>query len=106
MENEVLPPEKKYYHLHNPTTINHNYRRDNRRSMGWNNLIVVPHALHSVEKYSVNVISYIYILVEPTPTTNIITKKKPSLSSTVLNRDSKFFVKRLGCSTKRVASVP
>ena len=41
--------------------------------MGWNNLIVGSHDLHSVVKSYANVVNYIANFFEPTPPTNIIT---------------------------------
>ena len=41
--------------------------------MSWNNLIFGSHALHSVEKYYVNIVNAISTFVEPTTQTNIIT---------------------------------
>ena len=43
--------------------------------MGWNNLIVGSHALHSVSKDYFNVVNDITTFVEPTSTTNIITNE-------------------------------
>ena len=75
VKNEVLHPERKVYRLQNPPTINYNYSRSNLCPVGWRNLVVGYHALHSVEKYHVNVVNYIATFVEPTPLTNIITNK-------------------------------
>ena len=73
VNNEFLPPEQKVFFLRNHPTINYNYGRDNRRSMGWSNLNVGPHALHSVAKAYFNVVDAIYTFVEPNQPTNIIT---------------------------------
>ena len=43
--------------------------------MSWNNLIFGSHALHSVEKYYVNIVNAISTFVEPTTQTNIITNE-------------------------------
>ena len=45
----------------------------NQRTMCWNNLEVVSHALHDVSKSYINVVNDITTFVEPTPPTNIIT---------------------------------
>ena len=73
MENEVLPPKQKVYRLRNNLNINYNDGFSNRRSMGWNNLIVGSHDLHSVIKAYVNIFNAISIFVAPTQPTNIIT---------------------------------
>ena len=82
VENEFLPPEKKGYLLWNSPTINYIGGISNRRSMFWNNLIVVSHALCSVVKAYVNIVNSTTSFDDPTPPTNIIT------NYTILNQYS------------------
>ena len=80
VENEVLPPDQKVYHLHNPSTIKYNSGRSNWISMGWSNRIVGSHAFPNVVKTYINVINTITTFVEPIPPTNITTNE------TILNQ--------------------
>ena len=73
MENEVLPPEQKGNVLQNPINVNCNYGRSNKRSIGWNNLIVGSYAILDVAKAYVNVFNYISTFLKPTAPTNVIT---------------------------------
>ena len=75
VDNEVLPPEQKGYHLFNPTTIKYNGGRSNHQSMGWINLIYGHHAFHNIAKLYVKIINDVATFVEPTPPTNIITNE-------------------------------
>ena len=72
VENDVLPPERKWYNLSNIPTINYNDGRSNWRSIGWSNLIVGSHAPHNITKDYVKNFNSIATFVEPTPPTNII----------------------------------
>ena len=65
--------------------------------MGWNNMIVVYHDLHNVEKAYVNVVNYISTFVYPTPPTNIIT------NDTILTQYSIKQVLKVFCKKIRAA---
>ena len=73
MDNEALPTDQKVYFLRNPPTINYNDGIANRRSMGWNNLIVGSHALHNGAKACVNVTNAIANYFETSLPNNIVT---------------------------------
>ena len=94
VKNEVLHPERKVYRLQNPPTINYNDSRSNLCPVGWRNLVVGYHALHSVSKSYVNVTNDILTFIEPTSPTNIIT------NYTILIQYS--IKKRLKCFGKKI----
>ena len=75
VDNEFLPPERKWYVRSNPPTFNYSYKRATRISMGWNNLIVGSNEIYIVAKAYINVFNAIIYFVKPTPTTNIIANK-------------------------------
>ena len=60
--------------------------------MGWNNLVVVSHALHNVVKAYVSVVKYIATFVDPTPPTNII-ENETTLKQYSINRGSNIVLK-------------
>ena len=89
-DNEVLPPERKWYSLSNPLKLNYSYKRATRISMGWNNMIVGSNELHSVAKSYINVVNAITSSVKPTPPTNIVTNET-ILTQYIINQGLKVF---------------
>ena len=75
VENEVLTSDRKGYSLKNHHNGNYSDKRDTRRSMECNNLIVGSNELHSVTKAYVNIVNAIDTFFKPTPPTNIITNE-------------------------------
>ena len=68
---DSLPPEYKWYLLHNPATIKYNDGRIILCSMGWSNLIVGSCFLHNVVKAYVNVINTTTAFTGPTQQTKL-----------------------------------